>query len=237
VRDGELKELFVDPWSAKFWKREGEKYSYLYWVRAMVSTRKEKAPFNKIENLSLTIEEKALFYKRLGEGFFEPNEELVKSLIEGSFIPLKIPLPPSISNPLCSFKGKNPTKLLDLLLREYTRIFLDSYMPFIPPYESIYQGSRRVMGEPADEVVKWYERFGLSAEGEMPDHISHEFEFVGILYEKGETKAAAEFLKEHLLLWGTKLCEDLKALSKEEFYHSIASLGKWILSLEAKDVS
>jgi TorA maturation chaperone TorD len=105
-------------------------------------------------------------------------------------------------------------------------------MPFIPPYESIYLGERRLMGETVGKVVQYYKRFGLYAEGEMPDHIAHECEFMAILYEKDESLLAREFLREHLLKWGWMFFEDLLTLAKLDFYKGIALIGRELFSWE-----
>ncbi|MDI6800276.1 MAG: molecular chaperone TorD family protein [Actinomycetota bacterium] len=235
---GRLGQLFVDEKDVKFWKKEGAKHDHLHWVRAMISEspRFESTPAPEFGPLTLSAEDKARLYGWLAQALTEPTESFVESLVssargEHSFSPL--PPHPFLE----SLKDEDPVELLDSLKTEYTRIFFDSYLPFIPPYESVYLGERQVMGEAARRVAAYYKGLGMGAAGEMPDHIAHECEFMALLYQRGELSLAKEFLKEHLLAWGPQLCSDLKILGKAGFYEAVAQAGEVLFYLEAKDAA
>ena len=146
---------------------------------------------------------------------------------------------------ILNMKGLDDKDLLDTLEKEYTNIFFDTYMPFIPPYESIYRGKKHVMSEYAQDVESIYMNHGLWVEpgADMPDHISHECEFISILCEKescslkdsekeGYKAVREEFMRSHLLVWATMFCCDLKALAKSDFYKGISLIGKEFFDLE-----
>ena len=41
-----------------------------------------------------------------------------------------------------------------------------------------------------------------------------------------------EFLRNHLLVWGTRFCGDLGVLAKSDFYKGISLIGKEFFDLE-----
>ncbi|MDE3090595.1 MAG: molecular chaperone TorD family protein, partial [Chloroflexota bacterium] len=100
-------------------------------------------------------------------------------------------------------------------------------------------------------VMEFYRRAGLAAEGEMPDHIAHECEFAAHLageeiaaHESDDNARAAamremqdEFLREHLLPWGVKLCADLACLARGDFYSATARLGTALFNAEWARIS
>ncbi len=260
----EVDRLFVDDKDAKFWKTEGAKHDSLYWVRAMVSRKREPAPVEDEDVLlPKNAEEKikdykarAVLYRFLSDGYNEPTEELTKAVTDGSFCnQLTNILNDFKSNKrmddgrgvICNMKEKEFASTFDELKKEYCRNIYDTNLPFVSPYESVYRGERQVMGSRAFEVNELYKKAGLGIEGaEMPDHISHECEFVSVLSERivksiaeGKTEDAEryqtmcdEFLRDHLLQWGAKFCEDLLTLSKSDFYKGMTLLGRGIFNME-----
>ena len=71
---------------------------------------------------------------------------------------------------------------LETLQTEYTRLFVSTFPTLIcPPYESYYREGL-VYGNASVEVAEIYERYGLkyAYEGEPPDHISVELEFLSL---------------------------------------------------------
>ena len=260
----EVDRLFVDDKDAKFWKTEGAKHNNLYWIRAMVSRKREPAPVEDEDVLlPKNAEEKirnykarAVLYRFLSDGYNEPTEEFTKAVTDGSFCnQLTNILNDFKSNrrmddgrgAICNMKEKEFASTFDELKKEYCRNIYDTNLPFVSPYESVYRGERQVMGSRAFEVNELYKKAGLGIEGtEMPDHISHECEFVSVLSERivksiaeGKTEDAEryqtmcnEFLRDHLLQWGAKFCEDLLTLAKSDFYKGIALLGRGAFNME-----
>lgn len=253
-----IDELFYDEANVKFWKREGEKYKNLYWVKAMIdiesaTTAIETIPLNfgKI-NLSVLAKYREIAYNLLNKGLSNPTPELGSSLISGdltdSIRDISIfRVNKDALDLFNSYLGNDNDETLEILREEYTRLFYDSYMPFVPPYESVYRGERQVHGKFTWKVNDFYRKFGLIVDGEeMPDHIAHECEFISLLsqyeYENRSNrnleeaekyhKAIREFLSQHLLFWGDKFYSDLLSLTKMPFYRALALLGKSIFVWE-----
>lgn len=260
----EIDRLFVDDKDAKFWKTEGANHGNLYWVRAMVSRKREPAPVEEedvalpkdTEGMIKNYKARALLYRILSDGYNEPTEALAKAVTDGSLCDqLAVLLNDFKGNKrmdegrgaICKMKDRKSDPTFDELKKEYCRNIHDTNLPFISPYESVYRGERQVMGSRAFEVNEWYKKAGLGVEGaEMPDHIIHECEFVSVLSERivksleeGKTEDAEgyqtmcnEFLRDHLLQWGAKFCEDLLLLAKSDFYKGMALLGRGIFNME-----
>ncbi|MDI6786429.1 MAG: molecular chaperone TorD family protein [bacterium] len=250
-----VEELFVDELNIKFWKREGEKNKNLYWVKSMLDIDQsllypEISNFNhkEIDLLSLS-KSRMTVYSILKDGFDNPTHKLAIDLTSANMISniSTFEIDMEVVELFEQYLGKDSKEVLNDLKEEYTRLIYDSYMPFIPPYESIYRGERQVQGKFTWEVSNFYKEFDLIVDGkEMPDHIVHECEFISILssyeYEnrKNENikeaekyhKAISEFLDKHLLIWGNKFCLDLVSLTKVPFYRAMALLGKSIFTWE-----
>jgi TorA maturation chaperone TorD len=260
----EIDHLFVDEKDARFWKTEGVRHNNLFWVRAMISRKREPAPVEgedvvlptntseKVRNYKT----KSLLYRLLADGYNEPTEEFTRGIVNGAHSDnlgglFKV----FTSNKrmddgraaILKMKGLEFAQTFDALREEYCRNIYDTYLPFISPYESVYRGERQVMGLRTADVSERYKKAGLGVEGgEMPDHISHECEFVSILSEKiaglleeGNIKEAEEyevmcdeFLRDHLLQWGAKFCEDLLQLARSDFYKGMALLGRGVFNKE-----
>lgn len=198
----EIDELFYDPKDAKFWKNEGLKHRYLYWVRATTSRELDEPPFEEFsvaapagdEGKLALAESRHKLYRLLAAGFAEPTEELAASVVSGAY---KAELEAALSawdgwprsellqeglDDLAEAAKMDAAEAHDLLLTEYTRMIYDSFMPFVAPYESVYHGERQVIGERYDSVRAAYAEVGLGIEGtELVDHAMHECEFVSWL--------------------------------------------------------
>jgi len=121
------------------------------------------------------------------------------------------------------------------MLGEYTEIFLEPSLPFIPAYESIYRSEKQVMGNTTIEVRKFYENNGFETSTELPDHISNELEFMEFLCRKNDKEIQKKFLDNHLLGWVHNFCEDLSAVAKSsgsKFYLNLAEITSYFMRPE-----
>ncbi len=69
---------------------------------------------------------------------------------------------------------------------EYTRLFISAYPTLLcPPYESYYREGI-VYGNSSVEVAEWYRKHELdfTCEGEPPDHLSAELEFLALTNDR-----------------------------------------------------
>ena len=257
ISTADLEEIFADRRDVQFWKKEGPKHSYLFWVRAMLS--KDPLLIERVQipctAPDMPVRERGNLYAMLAKCFDVPTQELIKNLTDGSFSRAMESLESQecINNSgvregkklILNTGCPDNEEALNVLKKEYTNLFFDSYMPFIPPYESIYRGEKHVMSKYSLVVESFYRKIGLGVEAgsDMPDHISHECEFVSILCEK-EADALKEcekekyrvmrkeFLCNHLLVWAQVFCSDLSLLAKSDFYRGISLIGKGFFDLE-----
>jgi TorA maturation chaperone TorD len=253
---GPLKKLYADRRDAQFWQTEGMRHSHLFWVRAMLTMKVEEPPFNSHplpspHNVQGGLEEakaRHTAYGFLAAAWTYPSVEMCATFGTPQFAASLCEAWARLTGDAREAEKVAGLQLgnLERLHEEYTRLFYDTYLPFIPPYESVYYNERQVMGKRAAAVIEFYRRAGLAAEGEMPDHIAHECEFVAHIAGKeaaaretgNNTRAAArremqaEFLCEHLLPWGVKFCADLASLARGDFYAATARLGSALFNAE-----
>ncbi|MEE9284720.1 MAG: molecular chaperone TorD family protein [Dehalococcoidia bacterium] len=104
----------------------------------------------------------------------------------------------------------------------------------------LYEGShRRGRQEIMEELVRFYEHFGLRhQEGDLPDHLCAELEFMHYLAFKQAAALRAgtdsepyklaqrDFLSRHLNRWLPRLRSRLEQLDPPPFYLSLARLAE-----------
>jgi putative dimethyl sulfoxide reductase chaperone len=133
------------------------------------------------------------------------------------------------------------------LEREYTRLFINSY-PRVPapPYGSVYmERGRSVYGKTTADVICFYRSAGVEPsleQQELPDHVSMELEFLGILSGKesrAESRATGlsgnsrrEFLSRFVLPWVPQFCGQIVANTGSPFYKGLAKLTVDFLDVE-----
>jgi TorA maturation chaperone TorD len=133
------------------------------------------------------------------------------------------------------------------LTREYTRLFINA-IPRVPapPYGSVYlEESRMVYGKTTMDVLNFYRSTGFEPnfeQKELPDHISLEMEFLGILAAR-ESRTGhmganwpghlrQEFLSRFVLPWVPSFCEHIKGNTVSPFYRALGSLTAEFLAYE-----
>lgn len=264
----DVAKLFVDRRDVKFWQNEGSRHNYLYWIRAMLSVEAEPPP--RIPRaVALPQSEADPFrfaqarreaYGFLARAFEYPTDSFLADITTRARLEAiaaafrQLAGDDDVSEGLALWQRAAASGKpfigeygLSPLRAAYTRLFYDTDLPFVPPYESVYRSERHVMGKAAGAVVDDYRQAGLGIEGnEMPDHIALECEFVSLLagreaaaWGSGRREeaqqsrdAASRFLKSHLLSWGGKFCADLLALAGEDFYRAVARLGAGLFNDE-----
>ena len=146
-------------------------------------------------------------------------------------------------------------ELAERLAIEFTRLFRGikkGYSP-PPPYESVYRGENRVMGEATLAVMKFYNEagFGIIEEEEGPqDYIGVELKFMSLLcyremraWEERNVEKARKymelerrFLREHILQWIPTFCQVVEAEAKEQFYVGVAKLTRRFVEIDAENL-
>lgn len=145
-------------------------------------------------------------------------------------------------------------KQLDDLEADYNRMCIGPYRLTVPPYESVWFGTR-VLNTRRTEVVRWfYAQFGLVSNdkefNEPADYFGYELEFLGYLAvliqelsRKGDSDRTAEaidwlnaFWAEHLGHWYDKYLQAIATDSAVEIIRSWAILLQAELSRLFRDV-
>jgi DMSO reductase family type II enzyme chaperone len=128
---------------------------------------------------------------------------------------------------------------------QYIRIF--DVGPGRPPCP-LYEGShRRGRQEILEDLVRFYEHFGLRhQEGDLPDHLCAELEFMHYLSFKQAAAlhagtdsepyrlAQRDFLSRHLNRWLPRLRARLEQLDPPQLYLSLARLAEEACRLDLR---
>jgi len=133
------------------------------------------------------------------------------------------------------------------MAREYTRLFINVFPHVIaPPYGSFYlEKEGLVSARTMSEVLRFYHEAGFTLKEDLrdvPDHITHELEFMGMLAAKesqasGNEKIKLEeiqmnFLSRFILPWVLTFCERVAEDSRYLFYHYLGNLTKKFINFE-----
>ena len=134
-----------------------------------------------------------------------------------------------------------------VMAREYTRLFIDSCPHVIAPlYGSFYlEKEGLVSTHMISGVLCFYHEAGFTLKEDMrdlPDHIVHELEFMGIRATEesqasGNEKIKLEeiqmdFLSRFILPWVPTFCEKVAEHSCYPFYCNLANLTKVFINFE-----
>jgi TorA maturation chaperone TorD len=133
------------------------------------------------------------------------------------------------------------------MAREYKRLFTDAFPHVIaPPYGSFYlEKNGLVSAKATSEVLHFYHEAGFTLKEDLrdlPDHITHELEFMGILASEegqamGNEKIKLEeiqmnFLSRFILPWVPAFCNTVVEHSRYPFYHHLGNLTKEFINFE-----
>ncbi|MEW6375024.1 MAG: molecular chaperone TorD family protein [Thermodesulfobacteriota bacterium] len=191
------------------------------------------------------------FVEKLQHGDFLGHLQSITSQIDGELAEaLKV-----MERFIKSSKGMPQEELAEDLAVDFTRLFRGikpGYGPS-PPYESIYKGEGRIVGESTLEVMKMYDQSNVAMTEECagpPDYIGTELKFLAMLcYKESEAwrtnhpDHALEFLRtelifldKHVCRWVPKFCRLMKKEARSNFYKGIAGLTNGFLTLDREQI-
>jgi putative dimethyl sulfoxide reductase chaperone len=111
---------------------------------------------------------------------------------------------------------------------EYTRLFINDFPKLTsPPYESYYRSADGLLNnKTTEEVVSFYHRCGYSFQNsaELPDHITIELEFMGLLLNDGMDAEYDEFINDHFRKWFPFFKKRVIENSRHPYYKAIVEL-------------
>jgi len=141
---------------------------------------------------------------------------------------------------ITAFKEQSTEEILKRISIDRTRLLrgVDQQHSPSPPYESVYRDGR-LCSESTIEVSQIYRRLGITlpeAWTEPPDYIGIELDFMRLVCQ-GEKEAwqsdsfdealerleaGKDFLKNHILQWVPRFCEEMYNRAELDFYKGIA---------------
>jgi len=146
------------------------------------------------------------------------------------------------------------SEVAESLAVEFTRLFRGvekGYGP-PPPYESVWRGEGKVMGEWTLEVLNKYHqaRIGMDLQDELPDYIGVELKFMALLsyheaeaWRKGDIQEAIRFAKlqqkfmdEHLCRWTSEFCNRMREDAVSSLYKGCAIITKEFLEMDREKI-
>jgi TorA maturation chaperone TorD len=141
--------------------------------------------------------------------------------------------------------GMPPESLAETVAEEYVQLFIGPLGAAINPYESFYL-TGRLWGRPLAAVRAFLKTAGvekLEEYAEPEDFLAFELEVMRWLIGKQMAAAGpkderqwielqAQFLKEHLLVWGLACAQDIERAKSAKFYRSAAKMLRGFLELE-----
>ena len=207
-------------------------------------------------------EDRSRIYMLLSTFYMErPREEFVKKLKKDEFIET---LKKALSSDECeikdglmvletfinSIKDIPEVEVAENLTVDFTRLFRGikkEYGP-PPPYESVWRGEGRVMGQWTEKVLKEYadSGIGIDLSDELPDYAGIELKFMALLcYKEAEAwrdndsvtalkflGLEKRFMDEHLKNWIPEYCHIMADEARTNFYKGVAIITKGFLRIE-----
>ncbi len=141
--------------------------------------------------------------------------------------------------------GTPPEQLAENVAEEYVQLFIGPLGAAVNPYESFYL-TGRLFARPLSAVRDFLRTAGiekLQGSPEPEDFLAFELEVMHWLIskqmaasdpkdEKQWIELQADFLKEHLLVWGPACAKDIERAECSKFYRSAGKMLQGFLELE-----
>ena len=128
---------------------------------------------------------------------------------------------------LSSLENPGPDDLENLQV-EYTRLFINAVPGTIaPPFGSIYLHADRSLYGPSTVKVKDFYRqhgFEIKNPAAIPDELTLELEFLGLLVAEGKAEEEEEFLALYFRPWFRKFSDVVINETTQPFYRAVVRL-------------
>jgi TorA maturation chaperone TorD len=141
--------------------------------------------------------------------------------------------------------GRAPDQLAENVAEEYVQLFIGPHGAAVNPYESFYL-TGRLLDRPLADVRTFLKSAGIEKLADYPepeDFLAVELEVMRWLIGKQMAAAdpkderqwillQADFLKDHLLVWGPACAKDIERAECAKFYRYAAEILQGFLALE-----
>ena len=183
--------------------------------------------------------------------YYQPGPEFAEEKVFYSMVEAAVRIHPELVATAQRLGADHAAAGQDILLLDYTRLFLGPNQIIAKPYGSVWlEGGNTVMGESTMAALKLYEEggFDISEEfREVPDHIAVELEFLYLLiYRENEAHRNSElearqaktalrkrFLDAHLGRWIGPFTSAVTAGAQTSYYRQLAALTSRFVDMEA----
>ena len=208
---------------------------------------------------ALTVEPlvaKGMLYQLLAGGFAYPSAAWQQAYADGTFaralVEAAAPIrDDALAATVVHFRQRLTAGNVENcgLAEEYT--FLFAQQAQVPPYENRYLPSGP-FGQPQGlaDVGGFYAAFGFQVEGDMPDHLGAELEFLGALCLKEAHarqqgwseqadichQARRRFMAEHLALWLSAFVIRLHEKARLPFYPALAKVVEVLVAMDRTEL-
>ena len=199
-----------------------------------------------------TEQQRADIFRLLAVLFYPPDKDaLLEERVSDNLVRLVENAWPSVIDHVKGMCNALEKADADQLSVAHAKLFVGPFELKAPPYGSVYlESDKRLMGDSTVEVMKMYERAGLSLRDEnrdAPDHIAIELEFMHYLASReiqalqgGDSTQALEFLQmqhsfcdKYLKPWMEPFTEKIRESSEVDFYTLLAmTLSIFIKNVE-----
>jgi len=135
---------------------------------------------------------------------------------------------------------KNNKNWLEELQLEHTRLFINNSEGKLPatPYASFYI-NQTLAGKYSEDVKNYYRLngFEFNVQGDFPDHIAYELEFLSLLVKNEMIEKEQEFIKKYFRIWFPEFKNIVITSSILPFYPIVMELIDLITTEEDNNVN
>ncbi len=204
-----------------------------------------------MNDLNSIIEGRMAMYSFLSTVLLDgPPKEFLRDLMKGEVV---FPSHPHIDEGVrilrdLASKFSSVEDFETFVKQEFTAVFIGPFSETTSPYQSTYEGDSPYR-EVTAKIKRKYLEMGYIPQKKLPepaDHIGVELSFMAescrTMLEsederRSEIKKQKEFLKEELLTWVFKFCDDLENNINAQFYKGIAKILRGFMQIEKKGVN
>ena len=185
--------------------------------------------------------------------YYEPGAEFSEEKVFDSMLGAAKRIDPDLAAGAVRLKEAFSAEALDVLLLDYTRLFLGPTETIALPYGSVWMsGEKTLMQSSTMAVLELYREGGFEIDEdfrELPDHIAVELEFLYLLiYRENQARQVGEsdasmstaglrkrFLGEHLGAWIGPFTATVRDGAKSNFYRELADFTNRFVAMEGAE--
>ena len=184
--------------------------------------------------------------------YYEPGPEFAEEKVFDSILGAARQIHPDLAAGAARLREAFAAEAVDILLLDYTRLFLGPTETIALPYGSVWlSGEKTLMQDSTMAVLELYREGGFEIDEnfrELPDHITVELEFLYLLiYRENQARQAGQtdaltsmaslrkrFLDQHLGVWIGPFTAAVEAGANSAFYRELAGFTHRFVGMETE---